>query len=117
MTTHGQFACGEGPNMEIVDLFYLIQAKHISETLDHIYVFGGGFHKNGYAVTEDRDCSENTEKSKKECANWVYNMPFRFEVDNYSSDYHSNTLDDISNYMNNSSSNVHVFVAVSVATM
>jgi len=103
--------------MKIVNLIDVIKIQHILEAFNNINVFRGSFHEDGNAISEDRDCCEDTQDGEDEGANGINNVPFWFEVNDNGSDDDSDTLDDISNDVNDSCSDVHVFVTVPVMPM
>lgn len=97
-----------------MNFIYFIQRKNICEALNDVNVFWGGLHQNRNTISEDRYSCKDAQKCEQKCANWVNDVPIRPEIDDNCSNDYSNTLNDISNNMNNGCSDVHVFVAVSM---
>lgn len=103
--------------MEIVDLIYLIQVQHILETLYYIDFFWGGFHQDGDTISENWHGGEYTQECKDESADWISYMPFWLQIDDNSCNNNTDTLYNISNNVNNSCSNIHIFMTMIMTMM
>ena len=103
--------------MEVMDLLNIVQVEHVSETLDHINALRGCFHQHRNAVFEDGDGGEDAEHGENEGANGVGQVVFGLAVDYYGSYHHTYALDDIANYVNECSSDVHVLMTMAMSSV
>jgi hypothetical protein len=99
---HGEFACGERPDVEVVDLLDLLDAEHVLEAGQHIHFLGRGLHQNTHTVAEDGDRGEDADHCEDYSADRVGNMCLGEEVDNKSRYHNSYALDDVTDDMDNS---------------
>lgn len=103
--------------MEIMYFFNFINLEDILKAMQHIKLFRCGFHQNRHAIAEYWYCCKDTDDRKDDCAYGISYLGFWVKIDDQSCYHYTYTLDDITNDMDNRSSDVHVFMAVSMMTM
>ena len=100
-----------------MDFIDNIEVQHILEAFDDVHILGCSLHEDLDAIAEDRDGSEHAQEGKQEGTNRVYNVPLWLEVNDDSCDDYSYGLDNVSYDVDDSCSDVHVFMAVSTMGM
>ena len=98
--------------MEVMNFLNFIKAQNVLKTLKNIHLFWSSFHKNWHALSEYRYSSENTDHSKNHSGDWVCDTGLREKEDYKCCNHYTNTLNDVSNYMDYSSSNIHIFMVM-----
>ena len=111
---HGQLACGERPNVEVVDLFDLLNVEHVLEAGDYVDCLGGRLHEHTDAVLEDGTGRENAKHGEDHGADGISDSSLRVEIDDDSSNDNTDGLHDVTDDVDNSSADVHVLVIVTM---
>lgn len=101
-----------------MDFLHIFQIYQVIEKLCHIKFFRGCFHQYNHTVSENRDCSKQAQKCEDHCAGWICVDHVRIliltKINDKGCNNHTNTLNDISQNVDHSSSNVHVFMVMVV---
>lgn len=97
--------------MKVVYFLHTLNADELIKALRNINIPGGGLHQHVHAVPKYWDGCKEAEQGENEGANGICEGPLSV-VDNNGSDHHANALHDITNQMDDGSSDVHIFMAM-----
>ena len=107
----------QAPKVEVVDLFDEAEINYCVVDIFGINGLRRCFHQQSHAVFEDGHCRDHDKNREQQSADWVNDGQLWLQVDDQCSDDDSETLNHVSNHVNDCSTDIKIFIRCSLALL